>query len=292
MVDDAQTHCFRPTPQALDNVAQLHGLGGRRGAHRRCLRPHVERVGADVRRPRARGAQRSFPTIRTCLRERAARRSGFADAGRGRAARRRTGARARRARCARPPPSRRSRRCSRPCSARSPAGADPEHALNRLSDIVERLSSGVNLFRLLEARPALARAAGEDARPCPRAGRPARPAARAVRRPVRRVQLRDAAAGCGFRGALLAAHARPKRTTSALDRARRLVNERRFALGVQLIDRRRDPLEVTEGYARVAEGALRRAWRQARPPSSRRRTACSRTASWSSSGSAGSAATR
>ena len=42
----------------------------------------------------------------------------------------------------------------------------------------------------------------------------------------------------------------------ALDRVRRLVNERRFALGVQLIDRRRDPLEVTEGYARVAEGAL------------------------------------
>ena len=42
----------------------------------------------------------------------------------------------------------------------------------------------------------------------------------------------------------------------ALDRARRSVNERRFALGVQLIDRRRDPLEVTEGYARVAEGTL------------------------------------
>ena len=42
----------------------------------------------------------------------------------------------------------------------------------------------------------------------------------------------------------------------ALDRARRLVNERRFALGVQLIDRRRDPLEVAAGYARVAEGTL------------------------------------
>ena len=36
------------------------------------------------------------------------------------------------------------------------AGADPDHALNRLSDIVERLSSGVNFFRLLEARPQLA----------------------------------------------------------------------------------------------------------------------------------------
>jgi len=35
-----------------------------------------------------------------------------------------------------------------------------------------------------------------------------------------------------------------------------MVNERRFALGVQLIDRRRDPLEVATGYARVAEGAL------------------------------------
>src|SRR6185503_11490391 len=42
----------------------------------------------------------------------------------------------------------------------------------------------------------------------------------------------------------------------ALDRVRRFVNERRFALGVQLIDQRRDPLDVTEGYARVAEGAL------------------------------------
>jgi glutamate-ammonia-ligase adenylyltransferase len=42
----------------------------------------------------------------------------------------------------------------------------------------------------------------------------------------------------------------------ALDRARRLVNERRFALGVQLIDRRRDPLELALGYSRVAEGAV------------------------------------
>ena len=36
-------------------------------------------------------------------------------------------------------------------------GPDPGHALNRFSDIVERLSSGVNLYRLLEARPALAK---------------------------------------------------------------------------------------------------------------------------------------
>ena len=57
------------------------------------------------------------------------------------------------------------------------AGADPDRALNRLSDIVERLSSGVNFFRLLEARPAARAAARQD--PGPRAGarRPARAAA-------------------------------------------------------------------------------------------------------------------
>ena len=55
---------------------------------------------------------------------------------------------------------------------------------------------------------------------------------------------------------LLGAAMRGQPYDVALDRVRRLVNERRFALGVQLIDRRRDPLEVTEGYARVAEGAL------------------------------------
>ena len=66
--------------------------------------------------------------------------------------------------------------------------------------------------------------------------------------------------------------------TSRSTGSRRLVNERRFALGVQLIDRRRDPLEVTEGYARVAEGALVALGGAARP-SSRQRTATSRTAS-------------
>ena len=77
----------------------------------------------------------------------------------------------------------------------------------------------------------------------------------------------------------------------ALDRVRRLVNERRFALGVQLIDRRRDPLEVTEGYARVAEGALM-ALGGAHRRNSRQRTENSRKASCLFWGSDDSAATR
>ena len=41
-----------------------------------------------------------------------------------------------------------------------------------------------------------------------------------------------------------------------LDRVRRRVNERRFALGAQLVAAHTDPLEVTEGYSRVAEAAI------------------------------------
>jgi glutamate-ammonia-ligase adenylyltransferase len=41
-----------------------------------------------------------------------------------------------------------------------------------------------------------------------------------------------------------------------LDRVRRRVNERRFALGVQLVVAHRDPLEIAAGYARVAEAAI------------------------------------
>jgi glutamate-ammonia-ligase adenylyltransferase len=41
-----------------------------------------------------------------------------------------------------------------------------------------------------------------------------------------------------------------------LDRVRRLVNERRFALGVQLILKHRDPLDIMMGYANVAEGTI------------------------------------
>jgi hypothetical protein len=43
-----------------------------------------------------------------------------------------------------------------------------------------------------------------------------------------------------------------------LDRVRRLVNERRFALGVQLILKHRDPLDIMMGYAKSPRA---RSWR-------------------------------
>src|SRR6185369_7422427 len=134
-------------------------------------------------------------------------------------------------------------------------GADPEHALNRLSDIVERLSSGVNFFRLLEARPALALLFAKVLAHAPTL------ADQLSRRPELFEGLFDASSfemppEAEEFATLLSGAMKGHPYDVALDRARRLVNERRFALGVQLIDRRRDPLEVAHGYARVAEGAI------------------------------------
>jgi [glutamine synthetase] adenylyltransferase / [glutamine synthetase]-adenylyl-L-tyrosine phosphorylase len=42
----------------------------------------------------------------------------------------------------------------------------------------------------------------------------------------------------------------------ALDRIRRMVGERRFALGVQLLAAHRDPITVAEGYSDLAEAAI------------------------------------
>src|SRR6185503_9971657 len=135
------------------------------------------------------------------------------------------------------------------------AGADPDHALNRLSDIVEGLSSGVNFFRLLEARPSLAQLLAKVLAHAPAL------ADQLARRPELFEGLFDASSfempppPAQF-AELLSDAMRGQPYDIALDRTRRLVNERRFALGVQLIDRRRDPLEVALGYARVAEGTL------------------------------------
>jgi glutamate-ammonia-ligase adenylyltransferase len=134
-------------------------------------------------------------------------------------------------------------------------GPDPERALNRLGDIVERLSSGVNLFRLLEARPNLAQLLAKILTHAPAL------ADQLARRPELLEGLFDSSsfdpppaadAFAADLGKVLGADP----YDIALDKVRRLVNERRFALGVQLIDRRSDPLEVAAGYSRVAEGTV------------------------------------
>ncbi|HEY7006538.1 MAG TPA: bifunctional [glutamine synthetase] adenylyltransferase/[glutamine synthetase]-adenylyl-L-tyrosine phosphorylase, partial [Sphingomicrobium sp.] len=251
MVEDAQTHLLPASPQALDNVAELHGLEGGPeliGA----LRPEVDRVGRifDSLAPDERSELSNDPDI---VKSELAR-LGFHDVEA--AARHVANWRSGKARSLRSPAARQAFEAMLPALLPAiAAGATPDHALNRLSDIVERLSSGVNFFRLLEARPQLAELLAKVLAHAPLL------ADQLGRRPELIEGLFDSSSfsmppeADEFAG-LLADSMAGQPYDVALDRARRLVNERRFALGVQLIDRRRDPLEVTEGYARVAEGAL------------------------------------
>ena len=251
MIDDAQTHLLPAQSGALDNVAQLHGLAG--GAQLiALLKPHVDRVGAhfDGLAPEDRKQLSNDPDV--LGKELAA--LGFEEPAA--AARHVADWRSGKARSLRSPAARQAFEAMLPDLLQAiAAGADPDHALNRLSDIVERLSSGINLFRLLEARPPLAQLLAKMLAHAPAL------AEQLGRRPELFEGLFDASSfelppdAADF-ALLLRTAMEGQSFDVALDRARRLVNERRFALGVQLIDRRRDPLEVTEGYARVGEGAV------------------------------------
>jgi glutamate-ammonia-ligase adenylyltransferase len=251
MVDDAQTHLIPAQTEAMDNVAQLHGLENGQALIDE-LRPCVERVGLifDSLAPSERRQLSNDPDI--LLQELTG--LGFADPAQ--AARHIGDWRSGKARSLRSPAAQHAFEAMLPDVLQAVAvGADPDHALNRLSDIVERLSSGVNLFRLLEARPPLAQLLAKVLAHAPAL------AEQLARRPELFEGLFDASSFAMPPEAdefaeVLRDAMRGHPYDVALDRTRRLVNERRFALGVQLIDGRRDPLEVTEGYARVAEGAL------------------------------------
>ncbi|HYX45632.1 MAG TPA: glutamine-synthetase adenylyltransferase, partial [Sphingomicrobium sp.] len=251
MVEDAQTHLLPASREGLDNVAQLHGLetGDELLAD---LRPHVERVEQifGSLSPAERSVLSNDPDLLKAELEEL----GFPDATA--AARHVAHWRSGKARSLRSPAARQAFEAMLPALLPAiAAGSTPDHALNRLSDIVERLSSGVNFFRLLEARPHLAQLLAKVLAHAPAL------ADQLGRRPELFEGLFDASSFSMPPPAdefadLLCEGMSGHPYDVALDRARRLVNERRFALGVQLIDRRRDPLEVTEGYARVAEGTL------------------------------------
>src|SRR4051794_39660743 len=131
MVEDAQTHLLPLTVEALDNVAQLHGLGSG-GELLKLLEPHVERAGAifDGLAPDDRRQLSNDPDI--LQRELVA--LGFNDPTA--AARHIADWRSGKARSLRSPPASQAFEAMLPGLMQAiAAGGDPEHALNRLSDI-------------------------------------------------------------------------------------------------------------------------------------------------------------
>lgn len=250
MVDDLQTHSLPREPAALDNVARLHGLADG-PALLDLIAPHVERV-ASAYDQLGGGDERRLPDDPAQL-EAALAQAGFAQAAAARA--RIEGWRSGKARSLRTAPAIEAFEAMLPALIDAFAAApDPMRAMNRFDDMVERLPSGLNLYRLLEARPALTQHLGAILSHAPTL------ADQLARRPELLDGLIDASAFAPPPdvATLAARFARAEEDYEAyLDRVRRDVNEARFALGAQIVLALSDPIEAAAGYARVAEAAIR-----------------------------------
>ena len=252
MVDDRQTHTIPADPEALDNVARLDGLAGG-GALLARLRPSVETV-ATLYDALAGHDERRLPLSSEPLEAQLAR-AGFADPI---AARLRIdGWRGGKAKSLRSPAAQEAFEAMLPVLIEAfGAAPDPMRAMNRFDDIVERLPSGVNFYRLLEARPGLTSQVAAIL------SHASVLAEQLGRRPQLLDGLIDASAFAAVppTDRLVAEFRRSERAGEdyqlVLDRVRRRVNERRFALGAQLVLAQTDPIEAAEGYSRIAAAAI------------------------------------
>ena len=252
MVDDRQTHSIPLDEAAIDNVARLHGLPSA-AALTALLEPPLERV-ATLYDALAGHEETRLPLSAEGLEAQLAR-AGFPDpaAARGRI----DGWRGGRARSLRSPAAQEAFEAMLPVVIAAFGKApDPMRAMNRFDDIVERLPSGVNFYRLLEARPGLTAQVATILSHAPTL------AEQLGRRPQLLDGLIDASAFAPVPSTdrLIEEFRRTERAGEdyqlVLDRVRRRVNERRFALGAQLVVAHTDPIEAAEGYSRIAAAAI------------------------------------
>jgi glutamate-ammonia-ligase adenylyltransferase len=251
MVDDQQTHSVPRDQEALDNVAQLHGLGNGE-ALLDLLRPHVERVGRSYDALEPEGDHRvpfDGSELETLLSA-----AGFKDSGS--SARRIQGWREGKARTLRTSVAREALEAMLPSLLRAFGKApDPDNALARFDDLVSHLPSAINLFRLIEARPALGQTLADILSHAPTL------ASALARRADLLDGLLDATAlepapAVDALSATFGAIEEGDDYQVLLERVRQRVGEKRFALGAQIIEGVSDPVDVASGYARVAEAAL------------------------------------
>jgi len=251
MIDDRQEHRLPVDAEALEAIARLNGSKSA-AVFLELLAPHVEAVGVQfdaLVSDREERLSNDPDILRSELSH-----MGFEEVEE--AQRRIADWRSGRARSLRSPPARAAFEAMLPTLMRAvAAGPDPIRSLNRFGDIVDKLSSGVNLYRLLGARPKLADLLAlilAHAGPL---------AEQLGRRPTLLDGLIDESSFAPPPDAteladLFVEAARGEPFDIALDRLRRMVGERRFALGVQLLAAHRDPIIIAEGYSDLAEAAV------------------------------------
>jgi glutamate-ammonia-ligase adenylyltransferase len=251
MIDDRQEHRLPLEPAALEAVARLDGRADAQ-QFLAMLAPHVEAVGVQFDGLVSHREERLSNDPDILRRELAA--MGFVEVEE--AFRRLGDWRSGRARSLRSPAALSAFEAMLPTLMKAvAAGPEPIRALNRFGDIVDKLSSGVNLYRLLGARPKLADLLALILAHAP-------PLADQLgRRPTLLDGLIDESSFAPPPDAeelagrfLKLVHDEPFEL--ALDRIRRMVGERRFALGVQLLAAHRDPIVIAEGYSDLAEAAI------------------------------------
>lgn len=248
MVDDQQTHSLPKNVDALNTVAALSGDASGDALLDR-LRPHIAAVSAlydGLDGP----PQSALPQQEEGL-EAALRTAGFSDPtpAMHRILHWRSGA----VRAVRTPAARDALEAVLPKLVEGLGQApDPLTAINQFSTIVERLPSAINLFRLLEARPALLAMLADILCHAPTL------AEQLGQRPDMLDRLIDASAfdAPGSVAEIAALLEGGETLEDQLDHVRRVVGEMRFALGVQLVAGARDALAVAHGYARIAEAAI------------------------------------
>ena len=251
MIDDKQEHRLPAGGDALDAVARLDGRAD--GAQLLAwLAPHVERMAHHFDGLVTERAERMSNDPDILRLELGA--MGFGDVAE---PMRRIGDwRSGKARSLRSPAARAAFEAMLPTLLRAIAvGPDPGRALNRFSDVVDRLSSGVNLYRLLGARPRLADQLALILTHAPPL------ADQLARRPTLLDGLIDESSfalppDAAELASRFLAVVRAEPFDMALDHVRRMIGERRFALGVQLLAAHRDPIVIAEAYSDLAEAAV------------------------------------
>ena len=128
-------------------------------------------------------------------------------------------------------------------------------ALARLDSLIDKLPTAINFFRILEARPGLLELLGQILSHAPVLADEL----------ARRAELFDGlidATALDLPPSVAELAEQFSRIESGddyqvlLDRVRARVGEKRFSLGVQLIEGEHDALDISAGYARVAEAAI------------------------------------
>jgi glutamate-ammonia-ligase adenylyltransferase len=251
MVDDRQTHMLPIDAAALDNVAALDGTAG--GAELIAgLRPHVEHVGL-VYDALAGEAGEQLPSdgesLAQCLKA-----AGFEDPAS--ALRLIEGWRGGSYAALRSPAAREALEGVLPGLIEAFAEApDSGRAIARFDALLAGLPSAINFLRLLEAKPALARLLGSILAHAPTLADQLGRRAELLEGLIDASALDPVADVPGI-AAEMRRRERDGDYQWMLDHVRRVVNEKRFALGAQIIAGASDPLEVSAGYARVAEAAI------------------------------------